>query len=84
MSGVIFNLDGTISRQRRQACKQCGAMEECDACWEHVGDWSPFGIMHCFICQMPHAVFDGGLAPLVCTFCGADEAEFTVTVQHGD
>ena len=43
MSGVIFNPDGTISRQRKQRCKDCGAMWECDICWEHVRDWSPFG-----------------------------------------
>ena len=76
---AIFNLDGTISRRRRKACPSCGAMEECDACWEHVCDWSPFVVLHCFVCQMPHATFDGGLSPLHCEFCGAHEEEFTTT-----
>jgi hypothetical protein len=77
MSGVIFNPDGTISRQRKQRCKDCGAMWECDICWEHVRDWSPFVVLHCFICRMPQARFDGGGSAMLCEWCGADEAEFS-------
>ena len=49
-------------------------MEECDDCWEHVSDWSPFAIWHCLLCRMPQARFDGCLAPVRCEFCGWDEA----------
>jgi hypothetical protein len=68
----LFNLDGTRRRERDEPCKSCGAMIECDVCWEHTGDWSPFIIFSCYICQMPHVAVDGGLAPRRCEFCGAD------------
>lgn len=77
-----FNLDGTLKRERKTACRQCGAMSHCDECWDHVGDWSPFVILHCFFCRMPQATFDGGAGALRCDFCGADEAEFTT--KHPD
>ncbi len=72
-----FNIDGTRRRELDRPCKQCGAMRDCDVCWEHTSDWSPFIIMSCFFCQMPNVVVDGGLAPVRCEWCGADEAEFT-------
>jgi hypothetical protein len=79
----MFNLDGTLSRKRKKPCVTCGAVEVCDDCWEHERDWSPFVIMHCFICRMPQARFDGGLSAMRCDFCGADEAEFTTKTHHG-
>jgi len=72
-----FNLDGSRRRERDRPCQHCGATIECDECWEHTSDWSPFIIFPCFICQMPNVVVDGGYAPMRCEFCGADEAEFT-------
>lgn len=77
-----FNLDGTVKRERSMPCKSCGAMVDCDECYEHTREWSPFIIMHCFFCNMPNTVFDGGLAPMVCAFCGADEAEFCTKSSH--
>lgn len=76
-NGMIFNLDGTVSRKRRDTCKQCGLTEHCDNCWEHVSDLSPFRIWHCLLCRMPKAIFDGGLGPNRCEFCGWDEATET-------
>jgi hypothetical protein len=74
---AIFNRDGTLSHERKTPCKQCGAMRECDECWEHTRDWSPFGIWTCFLCQMPQAIFceeGAGVDPVRCEFCGWDEA----------
>ncbi len=65
---TIFNRDGTISRKRKHACKRCGAMEECDECWEHVSDYSPFAIFHCLLCRMPKATYKEWKP--VCDFCG--------------
>ena len=72
----MFNLDGTMSRKRETPCKQCGAVEHCDICWEHVSDWSPFMIWNCLLCQMPQFVYDetGGCVPVRCGYCGWDEA----------
>jgi hypothetical protein len=72
-----FNLDGTHKRRRKTQCQQCRQTNYCDICWEHIVDWSPFGVRNCLNCEMPHAVFDGGAGALRCMFCGADEAEFT-------
>jgi hypothetical protein len=44
------------TRARKTAGKQCGAMEDCDERWEHVFDWSPFGVWHCLLCRMPQAL----------------------------
>jgi hypothetical protein len=87
MKSAIFNRDGTLSRKRNTPCKQCGAYEDCDICWEHASDWSPFGVKHCFVCLMPQAVYDprgSGWHLLRCDFCGADEAEFTTTTGPSD
>ena len=80
MSDLTFNLDGTLSRKSKTPCKRCGATEICDDCWEHVCDWSPFGVWYCLLCRMPQAVFDGGAGPVRCEFCGWDEATETTTV----
>ena len=63
-----FNIDGTRRRDRDRPCKQCGAMRDCDVCWEHAEDWSPFLILHCVVCHMPTALYGRGNAP--CGFCG--------------
>jgi hypothetical protein len=72
-----FNLDGTRRRELDKPCRQCGAMVECDICWEHVSDWSPFGIFPCFACDMPifsyHPSGAGCEDNLVCTFCGQQQ-----------
>jgi hypothetical protein len=80
-SSITFNLDGTISRKLRKPCQRCGAVEICGDCWGEYCDWSPFGIWHCLLCRMPTAVFDGGIAPVRCGFCGWDEATECTTVQ---
>jgi hypothetical protein len=71
---AMFNPDGTLSRKRKTACKHCGAMDECDACWEHVRDWSPFYVWHCPLCHMPQSGFMTQLESHRCEFCGWDEA----------
>jgi hypothetical protein len=76
-----FNLDGTRRREQDKPCKLCGAMVECDECWEYTSDWSPFVIIPCFICRMPITACDGGLAEMRCDFCGADEAEFATSLR---
>jgi hypothetical protein len=79
MSFAIFNLDGTLSRKRKTPCTQCGAMEECDDCWEHVSDWSPFSIWKCQTCEMPMFVYgaynDERPRAHLCDFCGFDERD---------
>jgi len=80
--GVIFNLDGTISRRRKHPCKQCGAMEECDICWDHVRDFSPFGVWHCLLCRMPKVVYGDEIRMPICDFCGwGKEGEDVVKVR---
>ena len=74
MINAVFNIDGTLSRKRKTLCKACGAMEECDICWEHVSDWSPFYIWHCLLCRMPQSGFNNQCEPHRCEFCGWDEA----------
>lgn len=76
-----FDLTGMQMRERKTPCKQCGSLEHCDACWEHVSDWSPFGIWHCLLCQMPMFVFNDEHAPKRCDFCGWDERTETVTAE---
>jgi hypothetical protein len=74
---MIFNRDGTLSRERKMACKQCGSTHVCDDCWEHVSDWSPFGIWTCLLCRMSQAIYDAdgaGVHPVRCEACGWDEA----------
>ena len=76
-----FNLDGTLKRRRKTQCQQCRQTDYCDICWEHVEDWSPFGIWHCLLCRMPMATFDctgeEAMRPRRCEFCGWDEATET-------
>lgn len=79
---MTFNLDGTRNRKLNTPCKHCGALSECDDCWEHTRDWSPFGVWLCLVCAMPQAYFDGGVMPMTCQFCGWDEAESTTTIDH--
>lgn len=69
---MIWDRNGLPTRARRAPCKHCGAMADCDNCWEHVQDWSPFGIWHCLLCRMPKATFNGGDKSR-CDFCGWDE-----------
>jgi hypothetical protein len=78
MSHYILNLDGTLSRKRKSACTQCGALESCDICWEHTHDWSPFYVWHCLLCRMPQSGFETQCEPHTCLFCGWSEAESTV------
>jgi hypothetical protein len=78
---VIFDLKGNQTRARKTACAQCGAMAECDECWEHVSDWSPFGIWHSLLCCMPKVFCDGNERPMRCDFCGWNEA--TACRHHG-
>lgn len=80
---MIFDRDGNQTRDRKRACSQCGSMTECDECWEHVCDWSPFGVWHCLLCRMPQFFIDGGLAPIRCEYCGWDEATECETIRHG-
>jgi hypothetical protein len=71
-----FHSNGKLKRERKTACKHCGAMRECDLCWEHVSDWSPFGVWHCLLCRMPQAIYHphgAGMGPTRCDFCGWDE-----------
>ena len=75
---MIFDLDGNQTRKRRKPCRQCGAMEECDDCWEHVFDWSPFGIWTCPLCETPVVYCDGYEAPLRCDYCGWDDKLDTI------
>jgi len=70
-----FNIDGSRRRELDRPCKRCGATFECDDCWEHTSDWSPFIIFSCFVCRMPIVSVDGGYAPLRCDFCGAGEKD---------
>jgi hypothetical protein len=76
---MMFNLDGTLSRKRKKPCTQCGAMEVCNVCWEHVSDWSPFDIWKCQACAMPMFVYnapgDGRPHPARCDFCGFDDRD---------
>lgn len=81
---MIFDLTGKQTRARRNPCKQCGAMRECDICWGEVFDWTPFVIRHCFVCQMPQAFFDGGASAMNCDFCGAHETDFVNVVPRRD
>lgn len=83
MTKGAFNLDGTRRRELDRPCKSCGAMVECDECWEHTSDWSPFMVQPCFFCRMPQARFDGGVGAMVCEYCGADEAEFSTKTRRG-
>jgi hypothetical protein len=83
MGRAIWNRDGTLSRQYKTPCKQCGATQACDECWEHECNWSPFGVWHCLLCRMPQASFDGGMAPHRCEFCGWDEATETTRITFG-
>jgi len=77
-----FDSNGKLRRDRKTPCKQCGQMRECDLCWEHVQDWSPFGIWHCLLCHMPQAIYDArgaGIGPVRCDFCGWDETTETTS-----
>ena len=77
-----FHRDGTLKRERKTPCRQCGEMSECDICWEHVSSWSPFGIWHCLLCHMPQAIYDNrgaGIGPVRCDFCVWDEKTETTS-----
>jgi hypothetical protein len=78
---TIFNRDGTISRKRKYPCGKCGAITECDECWEHVSDYSPFYVWHCFLCRMPQAGFKTQHRPHTCDFCGFTEKEVLWTPE---
>ncbi len=67
-----FNIDGTLKRDRKAPCGQCGATRFCDECWENVSDWSPFSIWHCLLCRSAQFVY--GTDPARCEACGWDEA----------
>jgi hypothetical protein len=81
---MIFDLTGRLKRERKKPCNHCGAMTHCDDCWEHVSDWSPFGVWHCLLCHMPQAFIDGGIGKKRCDFCGWDERTETGTAEIVD
>ena len=83
MSFFEFDKDGNFKRERGTPCKQCGAMRHCDACWEHVHDYSRFHVWHCLLCRMPMASYGHpGEAHLHrCYFCGWDEATETKSMK---
>lgn len=69
---MIWDRNGLPTRTRRTPCRQCGAMIDCNDCWEYVRDWSPFSIWCCPNCRMAQATFNGG-DKTRCYFCGWDE-----------
>jgi hypothetical protein len=69
----VINRDGTLSRRLKTPCRQCGAMDSCDICWEHECDWSPFYIWHCFACRMPKAGYMTQCQAHTCEYCGWSE-----------
>jgi hypothetical protein len=76
MVSMTFNRDGTRSRNSSTPCEQCGSKTICNDCWDHVRDWSPFGIIPCACCDVPQFVYHphgAGCGPFRCDVCGYDE-----------
>jgi len=66
-----INLDGTMSRERKDACAHCGSWTACDQC----ARWTQFGVMRCPACRMSSAVWNAYGAytgRFVCQFCGLE------------
>lgn len=67
-----------VAEMKTKVCPHCDEANSCsEECKDANRDWSPFGVWHCLLCQMPQSIYDPkgfGMDPIRCDYCGWDEA----------